>query len=347
MPDAGLWMSLPSVPAAADQASLRHTASGTGNLDGLYFETVRLGRLPGTDADIDRCRGRQLAVLQLEAMAVCVNGLLDAAGIDHRFLKGVATAHTVYERPELRTFADVDVLIPAGSLGAALELLQTELPAARLLPEVRRGFDARFSKDIPLRVGSMELDVHRTLVGGPFGARLDADRLFDDGLTFDLGGRSLPCLSLTDQFVHAALSVGIADDPPSVIHLRDMWEIQRTDPAAVSRVPERAHELGLVAAVARGVVVHSSLVGAPFEMNIAPWAQSVVPALFERVLLTTYRGPARSYRRSLAAISSQRGWRNRVRYAAAISWPSAAYLDARGFGRFGHIGRALRKLTGR
>src|SRR5579875_2354823 len=49
---------------------------------------------------------------------------LQGAGLTPIVLKGAALAHTVYPRPFYRTMSDIDLLLPAGQIGRAQELLE-------------------------------------------------------------------------------------------------------------------------------------------------------------------------------------------------------------------------------
>ena len=80
-------------------------------------------------------------VLRLERAALDVDQRLADRGIRAVVLKGVALANTVYRDPEIRSFADVDVLVEPGRFTAAIDALVSG-GARRELPEVRPGFDA-------------------------------------------------------------------------------------------------------------------------------------------------------------------------------------------------------------
>ena len=89
---------------------------------------------------------------------------VDRAGIESRVLKGVALAHTAYDDPADRVFADVDLLVPGDELTRAATVLTAALGAERPVPEIRPGFDDRFGKEAMLKVDGLELDLHRTFV---------------------------------------------------------------------------------------------------------------------------------------------------------------------------------------
>src|SRR5437879_3101885 len=82
-----------------------------------------------------------------------------------------------------------------------------ELGFTRPRPEPRPGFSERFGKAATHRgVDGLELDLHRTLVVGPFGLWLEPDELFEHAILFHLWGRELRRLDDTALVLHACLN---------------------------------------------------------------------------------------------------------------------------------------------
>ena len=73
--------------------------------------------------------------LRIEATAHEIGETLAEHGIDCRLLKGLASAHLDYPRPELRQTGDVDLLVPSDSIDRVVALLKAAGCTAR--PEVR------------------------------------------------------------------------------------------------------------------------------------------------------------------------------------------------------------------
>jgi hypothetical protein len=74
----------------------------------------------------------------------------------------------------------------------------------RTLAEPRPGFDRRFDKGMTLiPPAGFELDLHRTLVLGPWGVLVDLEHLWDEGQEFRVGG--YPVRAVAAQPVHARL----------------------------------------------------------------------------------------------------------------------------------------------
>ena len=90
--------------------------------------------------------------LRLEQAALAASEVLESAGVRHVLLKGAALATAVYADPSLRPFGDVDLLLEPARFVDGIAALRAA-GAVRWLPEVRRGFDGRFAKDVPVLFG--------------------------------------------------------------------------------------------------------------------------------------------------------------------------------------------------
>src|SRR5262249_43249749 len=97
---------------------------------------------------------------------------------------------------------------------------------ARRLPEPRPGFDERFGKAASHAAeDGTVVDLHRTLVVGPFGLWMNAEELFDRSTPFALGGVVLLRLDDTSQLIHACLHATLGCWPPLLMPLRDVVQV--------------------------------------------------------------------------------------------------------------------------
>lgn len=288
--------------------------------------------------------------LVVERRAVEATRLLDEAGIEYRLLKGVVLANSLYPDPSMRLFSDVDLIVPAADFSRAARVLADGLAATRALPELRPGFDDRFGREILLRHGPVEIDLHRTLVDGPFGLRVDLRDLFGEPRIVTVGGHELRTVSVTAQFVHACFSAVLGEWPPRLMVLRDVLEHlgeagrpMTVDAAEVIALASRWRARAVVAlAIRRAMSDLEVPPDCPVRAHpLAEWAAGFRPARFDRLLLRTYRGRARGYTSQLAAVVAIRGWSARALYLRAITRPSREYLSARGFRRGERLRRAL------
>src|SRR5207253_1468780 len=103
----------------------------------------------------------------------------EEAAVEFLILKGPALAHTVYPDPAWRYFTDLDVLVAPKDWRRACAVLEA-LGFKRGQPEPRPGFVERFGGAPSYhRPTGVEVDLHRTLVLGPFGLWVETDRLFE------------------------------------------------------------------------------------------------------------------------------------------------------------------------
>jgi len=210
---------------------------------GMAVAAVGGGSLVGPDDVLTSIISRHDEVMhqtmRVEIGAVKLSQRLTAAGVDHRFLKGVALAHTLASSSADRSYRDVDVLVRSDDIAAVVELLRRD-GATRLQPELRPGYDRRFAKSVTLRIDSVEVDIHRLLCPGPFGVWMRPNELFLLKRTFLVAGTELPTLDPTDHLVHACYHVALGQVTPVLSNLRDvaMLAAASVDPVDPERFAE-------------------------------------------------------------------------------------------------------------
>ena len=159
--------------------------------------------------------------MRIEIEALNVASVLSDAGVEHRFLKGTALAHVLYDDPAERSFRAVDVLVHGSDIDRAVAEL-TLLGATRARPQLRDGYDARFGKSVTLRRDGVEIDLHRVLSPGPFGVWSNPRELFLLRRSFHVAGHELSTLDSTDHLVHACYHVALGQVTPVLANLRDI-----------------------------------------------------------------------------------------------------------------------------
>jgi hypothetical protein len=195
-------------------------------LTGALTMSIADGTWPATDEQYTAALAAQRSLcgrdLVLERHLLTVLDLLGDAGVDALVLKGTAAAHLLYPDPALRSFRDVDLLIPGEHMGTAVAAL-VGAGARRRYPEPRPGFDRDFGKGAALVVpGGHEVDLHRTLAQGVYGALVSGDDLRRHRATFVLGDRQVPTLDRTGLALHACLHAVLGSAWPALEDLRDV-----------------------------------------------------------------------------------------------------------------------------
>lgn len=199
---------------------------------GLGLWATERGELHIEEESLQRLRDRHdmamAQTMRIELTAKRVSDALTERGIRHRLLKGAALAHSIYGDASLRSFRDVDVLIPSDGIDDAVGVL-AGMGASRSSPELRPGFDRRFAKSVTMRLDDVEVDVHRLLAPGPFGVWMRPNDLFVMKDHLDIAGTSIPTLDVTDHLIHACYHVALGQPEPVLANLVDVALLAQRD----------------------------------------------------------------------------------------------------------------------
>lgn len=317
-------------------------------IEGLLAAAVDGGALPVTDTQLEAvreaARSRAAVDLYLERELVAVARVLTQADVAFRVLKGLAWAHSVYPDPSWRGTGDVDLLVATSDWYRAIDVLEAN-GLRRRVPELRPGFDSRFGKEATLSTpGGWEVDLHRVLVVGPFGLWPDVDELFGGKAAISVGGTQLPILDAEPALIHACYNAVLADDPPRLIALRDVAQMARSgmvDPAVTDQLAQRWKGRYVVAQALdlAGSTLRTDLSATGLGATFGPPR----PTLRERVLVASYRGPARGFTSQATGFLAVRGPRNKAAYLSALARPQTSYLSARGWSN-GSLRQGLRRM---
>ena len=320
---------------------------------GLFGAAIAAGAFPVTAeqrALLDARWALWLAHdLRVEQLTLRVDSVLRDLGIEACVLKGVALAHLHYDDPSHRVFGDVDILVDPQDFSVSATSISRALGAARVLPELQRGFDNRFGKEILLRLDQFEIDVHRMFVDGPFGLMVDPSDLVRGRRAFGVGGRELWAPSVSAMFLHACFAAALGDWPPRLIPRRDLAQIvlRPRDEASALDVCDAlslARRWKSEAVVATAVRTAWDVLGIDVSHPIEAWASSYEISRGDRMLLRSYRGVGRGYSSQLASLWVLPGIRPRLAYALAVAVPSREYLAVRGLRRRDLASRLVKSL---
>jgi len=165
----------------------------------------------------------ELTVAHRDAMAWCVllearlariKRVFDAAGgVEFLVIKGPTVAHLDEPDPALRSFGDLDLLVGESTFDRAISALAHD-GFHRPAPQMRSGFDRRFARTVTLTgKDGIEVDVHRSLTGGPHGRRIPLPELFDQAEPLSVAGERLMSPSLPHRAMvasyHAAANMRV------------------------------------------------------------------------------------------------------------------------------------------
>lgn len=342
----GATRPFPTHPVGDDDWDAVLAAAGTNRITGLLVASIEAEVLPATAPQVQAARSthraRTARVLALEAQLIAVLDLLAGAAIGARVLKGPAVAVLDYQRPELRSFIDMDVLVEAGSFGRAVRVL-SEAGFVRTLAEPRPGFDRRFDKGTTMvSPAGFELDLHRTLVLGPWGVRVKLDDLWDEGAEFVVGGRTLRALSPENRLVHACYHASLGDWPLRLGSLRDIAEMLRDGRLGSAAGLRPATDWGVEAVVAAAIVDARRLLGTDATDELTLWAQRYVLSRRDESWLALHTHADKTFAaQALATVRVLPGIRDKVGYLRALAFPDARYTAGRHTSALGRLRYAV------
>ena len=315
-------------PGEADWLLLRSRLLSA-RLTGLAVAAAAEGVLSLTQEQeaelLEQQRARMARALVLERTLLTVTAELERAAIPVLALKGSSFAHTAYPDPSWRDFDDVDLLVPTNDFArAGRVLVEAGCNATTVAP--RPGFVERFGKAGVFRKDVFEIDLHRTLMLGPYSIWVDAERLFAERSTFPLGGRRISCLSPELRFIHACMHAILGANPPLLLPLRDVAEIDRAgdiDMDAMARDARTWRLESVIALAAKEVRERLDVEPGP----ILSAFDTVRPSRLERKAVRAYLEVGHSGgRTSSSMIRVLPGVRPKLAYLRAIVLPDEDFL---------------------
>ena len=284
-------------------------------------------------------RRAMLGPLVVERGLLELAPILDRAGVDFIVLKGPALAHTMYPDPSWRFFGDLDLLVRPQQWREASTLLET-VGFRRSLPDPRPHFVERFGGASAHRNSSgLEVDLHRTIVLGPFGLWVETERLFQMTTDFRLGGRSFWRLDDTSLLLHACIHASLGSAPPLTIPVRDVAQVAHFAQVDWDAVAERSARWKLGCVVRHALEYTSKTLEVPFPPGTRP-IKAGSSSRSERRALQAYVGDRRTRGgTALSTLSAIEGIRAKAAYVFGLLFPDRAFLAARSGGTASYVDR--------
>jgi Uncharacterised nucleotidyltransferase len=316
-------------------------------LTGLAVAAWEAGALVlASEADTDdllaRHRDLMMHALRLETCLRRVVAGLEREGISPIVLKGPALAHTRYPDPSWRPFGDLDLMVRTSDWRRACAVLE-QLSFHRDLPEPARGFDERFGKAAThTSPEGVQLDLHRTLVLGPFGLWIDPEQLVEHTTTFRVGGRDYRCLDDSALVLHVCVHAVLGSAPPMPLPLRDVVQAVGAPEIDWGQLEVWGKKWHMDAVLKEAL----STAERQLSVTLPPATSSLLagrPGRHERRAFRSYQTGRRSAGGiELSTIMAIKGIRARADYLRSLAFPSHDFLIARAAG-----GRAsrLRRLA--
>lgn len=297
----------------------------------------------GLAAEADRRQRAALAwCLKLESRVCSLHDDLLELGIRPVVLKGIALAH-LEQDPVDRTFADADLLVAGADMDRVVAA-GAKLGGRRPFAERRSGYDARFGKSVTLRwPDGVEIDLHRSLADGVFGARVPLAELHRDAEPFPLAGREMYALSPAHRIAHTIYHLALGGGPPRPHNLRDLALAVTRAGAPIEEMVDavRRWRGEAVLAAALAALVESGTPARSMDEPLRTLANEPVPSK-ERARLARHVGEGSSFGWAKLDVLAELSARDRVAYGLALMWPSEDHLRSRGLGRVDLLRRGRR-----
>jgi hypothetical protein len=276
----------------------------------------------------DAHRDVMLWALDLERTLIELANAFDDAGIEFVVLKGPALAHSSYPDPSWRPFMDIDLLVTTRDWRRSCALLE-ELGLRRRLVEPRPGFDERFGKAAcHLNDKKQEIDLHRTLVLGPFGLWMDPDELFDRTSNFQLGNRTLCRLDDTALLAHACLHASLGMRQSLLISFRDVAQAAASRSVRWDDILDWAARWRLRPVLRDAFEKVADGFGMAWPTALNPLGSK--PSKSERLVMDAYTGDRRSRGgTALTTLRALSGPRSKAAYIRSLCFPSSDFVKAR------------------
>ena len=312
---------------------------------GLLLDAIESGDWPATTGQHARLLERQTRLLGqsllLERTLLQVSGDLDVRGVPHRVLKGAAVAHLDYAHAGQRSFGDIDLLVRSEDVERVAELID----GRRTEPPARPGFDRRFGKSSTYVLPQgQEIDVHRTLVLGPFGLSVELSDLWGPGQEFTLAGRKLTALPTEARMMHAAYSCVLSDWPPRSHPRRDLAEMVLFGDYDATTVTDMARRWQAEAVLAVALTETWDYLGLADVTALSAWAARYHVTSRDERLLALYRQPDAPYAKlALHSLPRLDGWSARAVFTRSLALPDREFLRHRGASLPGYLWRGTRR----
>ncbi len=286
---------------------------------------VNTGVLPVTVEQAEQILdGEERAVstlLRVEQATLQVADLLASIGsygVDFLILKGPAHAQMLWADTQLRAWGDLDILVPEPHMAVVAETLVADLGAVWHDREADRQNAIRFANSMTFTLRSgVEVDLHLTLLRGPFVETLHRDDLWRDNSTVQVGSRQMSGLSPEAMVVHACMHA-LSNEYGQLTRLRDIAEgLREGSGVDHHRVITLSEQWNCEAVVASAINRAASIFGSAGDLALTDWAALRPGTARQHRWMGYYLGKRRTDR-MLFALSIAEAIQHRTRRVAYL-----------------------------
>ena len=302
-------------------------------LPGL-IEAVRAGVFepgPSMLSQLDRMDLEvQTHAIRCEQTLLEVVEHLSELGVEHRVLKGMATAHLDFPAAHLRQIGDIDLLVDVAAHPAVVSRLKAE--GFRHIVGGDPGSFALYKSNYLVGPGNIEVDLHHRLFR--HGRRPTA--LWENGESFVLAGTTVTALGPEWRLAHAAAHAMFSGGRAGRLSMfLDPGRIASNDPELIDGALAIAGSLDLQRLVAAGIQRSCQIIGVRLDPESVaslgdrgPWRWR------DAVALWAFGGQDRRVAREQLSLLGGLTPRQAAQWLAAWFRPSPDYEGGPVFKRF-------------
>jgi hypothetical protein len=153
------------------------------------------------------------------------------------FFKGFDARHRLYERPELRPSADIDVLVPRKNISEAVMRLREAG-----YPQIRSAHGTVWAPghyEIAFDIGEVRIEMHRSM-GHAIRTSVDYEAVWSESLPLHAGTIEARCLRPAHAIAAQALNLAKDEFSGGMVRFLDLWLMLRKWPEAIEESVEIA-----------------------------------------------------------------------------------------------------------
>ena len=268
---------LPPIPRTG--WSERLDAVAAHGLTGLLASAWRQGWVDvdaATAAALQELHEQQIMQsVRLEAELLRMSPLIEEHGAV--VLKGAVLAHGAYPSPNLRPFTDVDLLVPTRSLPAAMNGLR-RLGYRPVRPDPTPAFSTRIAKaTVLVHPTGLIVDVHRTLLPGPVGERIDVDEITGAAIRVRAGALNLAAPDWDAHLIEVAIHAVAGDGLRRGLSIRDVAQVALHPAIDTARVRDLCNRWDVTGIVGAALRATRDGLGVSMRPGLASFADVLVP----------------------------------------------------------------------
>lgn len=255
---------------------------------------------------------------------------LQAAGINSIALKGAAFVHTIYEKSALRPMCDIDLLVKPEDVEKTQHVLAGCGFTTLLKSPMPEAFENEMSLFKPLPEG-WKVDLHCSLLGAPHNLSTDQMGWFwQHRILSAKNGREIGMLDVDAQMLHLCAHLWLHHGGGDLLGAYDIYRLIVENQCSIDweKVLAVGKDFELLLPLQHVLPDMATQWKAPIPEDVIARLSRMVPSVREKRKFNKFLGDGQDYISTLTgSIMSYPDWKTGFRYAWAIAFPPAYYME--------------------